>query len=92
MSKDVDENCISEEVDEFLEQDLLEGVFADVEKIRCDEFDKQVQDSVVGVLMYQLEMKEIEVGELYKLKMKNYFKQIWNFMKKNVNSKDKLLE
>ena len=64
ISKDVDENHMSEEIDEFIEQDLLEGVLVDVEKTRCDEFDKQVQDAVVGELMHHLEMKEIEVGEL----------------------------
>ena len=40
MSKDMDENHISEEIDEFIKQDLSEGVLEDVKKTRCDEFDK----------------------------------------------------
>ena len=64
MSTDVDKSNTSEEIDQFIEQDLPEGVLADVEKTICDEFDQQVQDDVVGVLMNQLEMKEIKVGEL----------------------------
>ena len=87
MSKDMDKNHLNEEIDEFIKQDLSERVLEDMQKTRCDELDKQVQDNVVGVLMHQLEVKEIEVGEL-QIENNKLLQANMELMKKTVNSKD----
>ena len=68
MSADVDKAEENELMDDLnlreMEEEFSEGMSRDVDETRCDELDESSLKNAIGVLVHELELKEIEIGEL----------------------------